>query len=65
MAVFIGVIVILTCIAFVVLMMVSEWKEAPSGQPLAENPAAAPVKAAARKAAPKKKAAAKAKKKKK
>jgi len=63
--VFIGVVVLLVCVGFVVLMMVSEWSEAPAAQPLAENPAAAPVKKApAKKAAAKKKPAAKKAKKK-
>jgi hypothetical protein len=50
--VFIGVVVLLVCIGFVVLMMVSEWSEGPTAAPLAEN-AAAPAKKAARKAAKK------------
>jgi hypothetical protein len=64
--VFIGVVVLLVCVGFVVLMMVSEWSEAPASQPLAENPAPAPSKskkAPAKKAAAKKKPAAKKKKK--
>jgi hypothetical protein len=67
--VFIGVVVLLVCIGFVVLMMVSEWSEPSGSTPLAENPAAAPVqdrvKGKARKPAAKKKAPAKAKKSKK
>jgi hypothetical protein len=57
--VFIGVVVLLVCVGFVVLMMVSEWSEAPAAKPLAENPAPAPSKA---KKAPAKKAAASKKK---
>jgi len=68
--VFIGVVVLLVCIGFVVLMMVTEWSSTPAAQPLAEKPAPAPakraagksVKAAAKKAAPKKKSAPKKKK---
>jgi len=50
--VFIGVVVLLVCIGFVVLMMVSEWSEGPAAAPLAEN-AAAPAKKAARKSSKK------------
>ena len=53
MGVFIGVVVLLVCIGLVVLMMVTEWSQAPAAQPLAENPAPAPAK----KARPVKKAA--------
>jgi hypothetical protein len=57
--VFIGVVVLLVCIGFVVLMMVSEWSEGPEAAPLAEN-AAAPAKAARKGAKkPAKRAAAK------
>lgn len=63
MGVIIGVVVLLLSIGFVVLMMVSEWSQPPSGKPLAENPAApaparrsAPKKKAAKRAAPKKSA---------
>ncbi len=64
--VFVGVVVLLVCIGFVVLMMVSEWSETPSSTLLAENPAAAVKAKASRKPAKKaaKKPAAKAKKKK-
>ena len=55
--VFIGVVVLLVCIGFVVLMMVSEWSESSVSTPLAENPAPAAKKSA--KKAPAKKAAAK------
>lgn len=69
MGVIIGVVVLLLSIGFVVLMMVSEWSQAPTGKPLAENPALPAPKAARRPAAkkaakkPAKKAAKKAKKK--
>lgn len=59
MGVFIGVVVLLISIGFVVVMMVSEWSEQPGSAPLAENPAAAPAKKASKKAPAKKKAAAK------
>ncbi|HXB96526.1 MAG TPA: hypothetical protein VNZ54_00645 [bacterium] len=71
MGVFIGVVVLLVCIGFVVLMMVTEWSSAPAAQPLAEQSAPAPAKRAAgkpvktaakKKAAPKKKSAPKKKK---
>lgn len=57
--VFIGVVVLLVCIGFVVLMMVSEWSESSVSAPLAENPAPAAAKKASKKAPAKKKAAAK------
>jgi hypothetical protein len=51
--VIIGLVVILICVGFVVLMMVSEWSQPQTGQPLAENPAEAPkASSPARKAAP-------------
>jgi hypothetical protein len=49
--VFIGVVVLLVCIGFVVLMMVTEWSSAPATVPLAEKSAAAPAKRSARKPA--------------
>lgn len=60
MGVFIGVVVLLVCIGFVVLMMVTEWSSTPAAQPLAEKAAAAPSRRSAgkpAKASPKKKAA--------
>lgn len=52
----IGVVVLLACIAFVVLMIRSEWSESAPARPLAENPAPAASPRARRAPAAKKKA---------
>jgi hypothetical protein len=49
--VFIGVVVLLVCIGFVVLMMVTEWSSTPPAQPLAEKAAPASAKRTVRKLA--------------